>query len=70
MIKCETIVQFTLNDFKKLKNIVRKNKDKDEEGKLFVEDTFECDTEMAKYLTGDNENKKVVVKIIEVIPRG
>lgn len=67
MIKCEVIENFTLKDFKKLKNIVRKGQDL--EGHLYKEDTFECDEDMAKYLTGENADKKVVVKIIEVKPK-
>lgn len=65
MIKVEVIEGFTLKNFKLLKNIVRKNADKF--GELFVGDIFECDEEMAKYLTGGNSLKKVVVKVIEVI---
>lgn len=67
MIKCEVIERFDLKDFNKLKNIQRKAIN--EEGKLFVGDTFECDEEMAKYLLGDNVLKKVVVKVIEVEPK-
>lgn len=67
MIRCEVIENFTLKDFKKLKNIVRKGQDL--EGHLYKEDTFECDEDMAKYLTGENAKKKVVVKIIEVKPK-
>ena len=67
MIKCEVIENFTLKDFKKLKNIIRKGKNLD--GHLYKEDTFECDEDMAKYLTGENADKKVVVKIIEVKPK-
>jgi len=66
MVKCEVIEEFTLEKFDELKNIVRKSKD--EKGRLFVGDTFECDENMAKYLTGDNPLNKVVVKVIEVIP--
>ena len=64
MIKCEVIEKFKLKDFGKLKNISRVAVD--EIGTLFVGDTFECDEEMAKYLTGDNALKKVVVKVVEV----
>lgn len=67
MIKVEVIENFTLKDFNKLKNIVRFDKDK--KGTLFIKDTFECDEKMAKYLTGDNIFKKVVVKIIEIKPK-
>ena len=66
MIKCEVVEDFRLQDFKKLKNLVRKNIDV--EGKLYIGDTFECDEKMAEYLTGKNVLKKVVVKIIEVQP--
>ena len=66
MIKCEVIEKFTLKDFDLLKNVQRKNGGA--KGTLYVRDTFECDEEMAKYLTGDNALKKVVVKVIEVEP--
>lgn len=66
MIKCEVIEEFTLQKFDELKNIVRASKE--ETGRLFVKDTFECTEEMAEYLTGNNALKKTVVKVIEVIP--
>lgn len=72
MVKVEVIEQFTLKEFKKLKNIERamkEHKDKRYDGKLYPRDTFECDDEMAKYLTGDNALNKVVVKVIEVEPK-
>ena len=67
MIRCKAIEQFTLKDFDKLSNIKRKSIE--EKGKLFVGDEFDCDEKMASYLTGDNEKKKVVVKVIEVEPK-
>ncbi len=67
MIKVEVIENFTLKDFDELKNIERKSTGQD--GKLYVGDTFECSEKMAKYLTGDNLLKKVVVKVIEVEPK-
>ena len=66
MVKCEVIEGFTLAKFNELKNIVRKGADT--QGQLNIGDTFECDEEMAKYLTGGNSKGKVVVKVIEVIP--
>lgn len=66
MIKCEVVENFTLENFKELKNIVRKNANVD--GKLYVGDIFECSEEMAKYLDGGNVLKKKVIKIIEVKP--
>ena len=68
MIKCEVIENFTLGKFNELKNIVRAtNQNKD--GWLYVKDTFECDEEMAQYLTGGNDKNKVVAKVLEVIPK-
>lgn len=67
MIKCEVIENFTLGDFDKLKNIVR-NSNIDKYGELFVRDTFECDENMANYLTGANFKKACVVKVLEVVP--
>lgn len=64
MIKCEVVEDFRLENFKALKNIVRKNADV--KGKLFKGDVFECDEKMAEYLSGKNVLKKQVVKIIEV----
>ena len=66
MIKCEVIKEFTLKRFNELKNIKRKNFDI--KGKLYVGDTFECDEDMVKYLTGNNDKGEVVVKVIEVEP--
>lgn len=64
MIKVRVIKDFTLKEFTKIKNLVRFNYDK--VGELYKNDTFECDEKMAKYLTGDNSKKEVVVEIIEI----
>ena len=66
MIKVRAIEDFTLQEFDKLKNIIRKGKE--QEGKLFIGDIFECDEKMANYLTGNNSINRAVVKVIEVIP--
>lgn len=66
MIKCEVIKEFTLAKFDELKNIQRRSIST--KGKLYVGDTFECDKTMADYLLGDNKDKHVVVKVLEVIP--
>ena len=66
MIKLEAIKEFSLQRFDELKNIKRKGKE--EKGKIFVGDTFECEKELAEYLTGNNEKKYVVAKVIEVLP--
>ena len=66
MIKVEVTEEFTLGKFNELKNIVRAGRE--EAGRLFERDVFECDEEMAKYLLGDNAYNKAYVKVIEVIP--
>lgn len=66
MIKVEVTEDFTLEKFNELKNIIRKTKE--QEGKLFIGDIFECDEKMADYLTGNNSINRAVVKVIEVIP--
>lgn len=68
MVKVEVINEdFTLEKFDELKNIERKSQ-RNVKGKLYKGDTFECSEEMAKYLTGNNPLKKVVARVIEVIP--
>ena len=66
MVKVKVIEKFDLKDFKALKNIVRADLNKNQEGKLYENDTFECDEKMTDYLTGNNPLKKKVVEIIEV----
>ena len=67
MIKVEVITEFTLGDFYKIKDtLVRKSRAK--ENYLYVGDTFICDKDMMKYLTGGNAYKRAFVKVIEVIP--
>ena len=68
MIKVEVTEGFTLDDFKKLKNVERYNSNLKEEGHLYPRDTFECDKEMADYLLGKNRLRRAFVKVIEVIP--
>ena len=68
MINVEVIEDFNLKDFNKLENITRKNESKNEKGKLYKGDTFNCSKEMCEYLTGKNPIRKIVVKIIEIVP--
>lgn len=68
MIRCEVIKDFTLGRFDELKNIVR-NSGKDEYGKLYVKDEFECEEDLGEYLMGKNHAGQVVVKVIEIIPK-
>lgn len=66
MIKVEVIGGFTLEDYKKLKNVKKVTNRKENE--FGVKDTFECDEKMVDYLTGNNALNKVVVKVVEVKP--
>lgn len=66
MIKVEVIGRFTLEDYKKLKNVKKVTNRKENE--FDVKDTFECDEKMVDYLTGNNALNKVVVKVIEIKP--
>lgn len=68
MIKVEALQDFSLAAFDEIKNIQRKNPNKNEEGKIYLGDVFECTREMGEYLTGNNHLKKIVVKLIEVAP--
>ena len=67
MIKVEVIETFTFARFNEIKDSI-KRATRNEEGKLFVGDTFECSKELVDYLTGNNPIKKVVVKVVEVAP--
>ena len=66
MIKVEVTEEFTLNEFNKISNLHRKLLNV--EGRLFVGDRFECNKKMFDYLTGNNKQGKVVVKVIELEP--
>lgn len=72
MIKVKVIEEFTLGKnpeykFEDLKNIVRAGRE--EKGRLFENDTFECDKKMADYLLRANELERAFVKVIEVMPK-
>ena len=66
MIKVEVIEEFCLARFNELKNIERVAKE--EKGKLFKGDKFECTKDLADYLLGQNKLNRPFVKVIEVIP--
>ena len=65
--KVEVIIPFSLGRFNELKNIIRRNEENNEEGKLYIGDIFECDEDMKDYLIGDNSLKKAMIKILEEI---
>ena len=66
MIRCEVIKEFTFGNFNELENITRRSVDT--YGKLYIGDTFECKEDIARYLLGNNERGKIVIKILEIIP--
>ena len=66
MIRVEVIKEFTFGEFYKVKNLQRKQYN--QVGRLFVGDIFECDEDVARYLTGNNKTGDVVVKVLEVEP--
>lgn len=68
MIKLQALENFTLERFDELQNIERKNPNKNEKGKLYENDEFECNKELADYLLGNNAIHRAVVKVIEVEP--
>lgn len=68
MVKAKAIMDFTTKDFEKLENLVRNDASNDEDGSIYLGDTFECDNELAAYFCGGNDYKLDLVEIVEVIP--
>ena len=66
MKKLKVIENFTLKDYDKLIEVIRK--DKAIIGKLFIDDVIICDDNMAGYLLGNNPLHRAVVELIEDIP--
>lgn len=66
MIKVQVLENFSLKAFDELKNIERFNPQKNQKGKLYEKDVFECSEKMCDYLTGNNALNKKVVQIIEI----
>ena len=66
MIKVKALLEFTYGNFNKITNLERYDKNKNQDGRLYEKDTFECTKDMATYLTGGCGY--VLVKVIEVIP--
>ena len=67
MIKVQVIKEFTFARYNEIKNLV--SKDRVEDKRLFVGDTFECDKETCDYLMGKNPANMQVVEILEIIPQ-
>lgn len=68
MVKLEALDDFTLKEFDKLINVIRKDPSKNESGWVYLGDVFECNEKMQKYLSGDNNYKRAFARVIEVIP--
>ena len=66
MVKVQAIIDFNYKNYNKIKDLQPINKM--QEGKIFAGDIFNVEDDEAKYLTGENKNKIVAVKVLEVIP--
>ena len=66
MVKVQAIIDFNYKNYNKIKDLQSTNKI--QEGKIFAGDIFNVEDDEAKYLTGENKNKIVAVKVLEVIP--
>ena len=66
MVKVQAIIDFNYKNYNKIKDLKPINKI--QEGKIFAGDIFNIEDDEAKYLTGENKNKIVAVKVLEVIP--
>ena len=66
MVKVQAIIDFNYKNYNKIKDLQPVNKI--QEGKIFAGDIFEVEDEEALYLTGENKNNIVAVKVLEVIP--
>ena len=66
MVKVQAIIDFNYKNYNKIKDLQPANKI--QEGKIFAGDIFNVEDDEAKYLTGENKNEIVAVKVLEVIP--
>ena len=66
MVKVQAIIEFNYKNYNKIKDLQPTNKM--QEGKIFAGDIFNVENDEAKYLTGENKNNIVAVKVLEVIP--
>ena len=66
MVKVQAIIDFNYKNYNKIKDLQPANKI--QEGKIFAGDIFNVEDDEAKYLTGENKNKIVAVKVLEVKP--
>lgn len=66
MVKVQAIMDFSYKKYDKIQNL--NSLDEIEKGTIFTGDIFEVEDNEAKYLTGENKNKIVAVKVLEAIP--
>ena len=66
MVKVQAIIDFSYKKYDKIQNL--NSLDEIEKGTIFAGDIFNVEDDEAKYLTGENKNKIVAVKVLEVIP--
>lgn len=66
MVKVEAIIDFTYKNYDKIKEL--ESAGEREQGKIFTGDTFYIEDKEALYLTGENNDKIVAVKVLELIP--
>lgn len=69
MLRVKVTEYFTLKAFDELQNIKRYDeKNRNNDGELYVGDTFDCTEEMCNYLSGDNKFKKTFVQVVDILP--
>lgn len=65
----ETLNGLQVSRFNEIKDLIRKNPQKDVEGLIYSGDIFVADKDLADYFLGDNRLNKAFVKVIEVAPK-
>ena len=65
MVKVQAIINFNYKNYDKIKEFIT---DKKQEGKINLGDIFLVENKEALYLLGENKDKIVAVKVLEVIP--
>ena len=66
MVKVQATIDFNYKNYNKIKDLQPANKM--QEGKIFAGDIFNIEDDEEKYITGENKNNIVAVKVLEVIP--
>ena len=67
-VKVEVLIDdFTYGKFDEIENLTRANEFYKQQGHLYKRDTFICEESEADYLSGNNPNKIVAVKVLEKI---